>query len=139
MVETTEALTQLDDIVSTPGFALHVEVLLRFFKFYCLKFTCDSGLDAIYVGPADLSLSLGLNSAPYSNTADAFVRSLDQIVASCKKHKVAPGCHAVGVAGAVEARRAQGFLALTIQSDITAMKSGVAVAIAAAKAGRHPK
>ena len=45
------------------------------------------------------------------------------------------GCHAVGVTGAVEARRKDGFTMLTIQSDISALKSGIAASLVAAKAG----
>ena len=41
MIETTEAISNLDDILTVPG------------------------IDAIYVGPADLSISLGLE--PYGN------------------------------------------------------------------------
>ena len=48
MIETTEALGNLDDIMSVPG------------------------IDAIYVGPADLSLSLGLK--PRNNDGEAGLR-----------------------------------------------------------------
>jgi 4-hydroxy-2-oxoheptanedioate aldolase len=109
MVETTEALEHLDEITSTPG------------------------IDGVYVGPADLSLSLGLRPNPYSNTAEPFVAALDRIVASCEKHSVAPCVHAAGIAGAVEARRAQRFRALTIHSDALAVKDSLAASLAAAK------
>jgi 4-hydroxy-2-oxoheptanedioate aldolase len=105
MVETTEALANLDQITSTPG------------------------IDGVYVGPADLSLSLGLVPSPYSNTAPTFVEALDRIVASCEKHGIAPGCHAAGVAGAIEARQSQRFRILTVQSDVLALKSGFAAVL----------
>jgi len=56
MIETAEALSHLDDILAVPG------------------------VDAIYVGPADLSLSLGL--PPGNNDdADSFREALTTIVA----------------------------------------------------------
>ena len=109
MVETVEALAHLDEITSTPG------------------------IDGVYVGPADLSISLGLKPSPYSNTAAPFVEALDRIVASCEKHGIAPTCHAAGIAGAVEARRKQRFRMLTVHSDILAVKEGLAAALAAAR------
>jgi 4-hydroxy-2-oxoheptanedioate aldolase len=109
MVETVEALEHLDEITSTPG------------------------IDGVYVGPADLSLSLGLRPSPYSNAAQPFVDALDRIVASCEKHGIAPACHAAGIVGAVEARRAQRFRCLTVHSDALAVKDSLAVFLAAAR------
>jgi hypothetical protein len=54
-------------------------------------------------------------------------------VAACKKFKVAPGVHAVGVANAVECRREEGFKLITVISDIVAMKTAVASSLAAAR------
>ena len=66
MIETTEALGNLDDIMSVPG------------------------VDAIYVGPADLSLSLGLK--PRNNDGEAvFDDALAAIVDACGRHGVVPG------------------------------------------------
>ena len=71
MIETTEALGNLDDIMSVPG------------------------VDAIYVGPADLSLSLGLK--PRNNDGEAvFDDALAAIVDACGRHGVVPGIHASG-------------------------------------------
>ncbi len=109
MVETVEALQRLDEITSTPG------------------------VDGVYVGPADLSLSLGLRPNPYSNTAPPFVEALDRIVASCEKHGIAPTCHAAGIAGALEARRSQRFRMLTVHSDALAVKDSLAASLAAAR------
>lgn len=108
MIETAEALDNLDDILSVPG------------------------VDAIYVGPADLSLSLGL--APQSDHDEAvFNDALAAIVAGCRRHGVVPGMHATGAL--VERRREQGFRMITVTSDALAMRAGFASELAAAEGG----
>ena len=79
MIETVDALAHLDDILSVPG------------------------VDAIYVGPADLSLSLGLPPGNNDDTA-SFREALDEIVAGCRRHGVVPGIHATGSADGPPAR-----------------------------------
>lgn len=108
MIETAEALDNLDDILTVPG------------------------VDAIYVGPADLSLSLGL--APQSDHDEAvFNDALAAIVAGCRRHGVVPGMHATGAL--VERRREQGFRMITVTSDALAMRAGFAAELAAAEGG----
>ena len=105
MIETTEALAHLDDILWVPG------------------------VDAIYVGPADLSLSLGL---PPGNNDDSasFREALDAIVAGCRRHGVVPGIHATG---ALTARRLeQGFTMVTVTSDAVALRLGLTSELAIA-------
>jgi 4-hydroxy-2-oxoheptanedioate aldolase len=106
MIETVEALGNLDDIVSVPG------------------------VDAIYVGPADLSLSLGL---PPGNNDDApaFREALDAIVAGCRRHGTVPGIHATG---SLTARRVeQGFAMVTVTSDAVALRLGLSAEMALAR------
>ena len=106
MIETTEALANLDDILSTPG------------------------IDAIYVGPADLSVSLGL--APYGNDGNpVFDDALATIVEGCRRHGVVPGVHSTGVL--TPRRREQGFRMITVTSDGLAMRAGYASELAAAR------
>ncbi len=105
MVETVEALKNLDDIVSAPG------------------------VDAVYVGPADLAISLGLGHAG-NDGQPVFDQALAAIVAACRRHGVVPGIHASGALAAT--RREQGFRMITIASDILALKDGMAAEIAAA-------
>jgi 4-hydroxy-2-oxoheptanedioate aldolase len=106
MIETVEALGNLDDILSAPG------------------------VDAIYVGPADLSLSLGL--APGNNDDDpAFREALDAIVAGCRRHGVVPGIHATG--SLTPRRLEQGFRMVTVTSDIVALRLGLADEMARAR------
>jgi len=106
MIETAEALGHLDDILSVPG------------------------VDAVYVGPADLSLSLGL---PPGNNDDAaaFRDALDAIVAGCRRHGVVPGIHATG--SLVTRRLEQGFAMVTVTSDIVALRLGLSAEMARAR------
>ncbi len=73
MIETREALDRLDDILSTPG------------------------LDAIYVGPSDLSLSLGY-PAGLDKTDDSMISALGTIVEGCRRHGIRAGLHTGSVA-----------------------------------------
>lgn len=68
MIETAEALKNLDAILSTPG------------------------VDAIYVGPADLSLALGCRPR-LDQTDEPVVEAQKQIVDACKRHNVVAGIH----------------------------------------------
>jgi 4-hydroxy-2-oxoheptanedioate aldolase len=91
MIETAQALANLDDILSTPG------------------------LDGIYVGPADLSLSLtGKVSFDYSDP-ELFAR-LEQIVAATRRHGVAAGIH-TGSPEFAQRMIDLGYRFVTIQSD----------------------
>src|SRR5260370_39160250 len=68
MIETAEAMKNLDDILSVPG------------------------VDGVYVGPSDLSLALGLK--PRLDQTDApVVESQQKIAESCKRHGVVAGIH----------------------------------------------
>lgn len=99
MVETVQGLSNVDEIVSVPG------------------------VDAVYVGPADLSISLGL---PPGNNDDApeFVDALETIVAACGRAGVVAGIHS---SGALTPRRLElGFRMVTVTADLVAMKLGVA-------------
>jgi 4-hydroxy-2-oxoheptanedioate aldolase len=91
MIETAEALDHLDEIMSTPG------------------------LSGVYVGPADLSLSLtGVLHFDYGDPE--LLSKLDLIVAATRRHGLIAGLHT----GSPEfARRmvGQGYGFVTIQSD----------------------
>jgi 2-dehydro-3-deoxyglucarate aldolase len=50
------------------------------------------GLDAVLIGPYDLSGSLGI-TGQFDNTV--FIKSVDSILAECKKRNVAAGIHVV--------------------------------------------
>jgi 4-hydroxy-2-oxoheptanedioate aldolase len=106
MIETADAIANLDEILSVPG------------------------VDAIYVGPADLSISLGL--APGNNDGDpVFDDALTTIVAACGRHGVVPGIHATGAL--TPKRREQGFRMITVTSDQVALRAAYASELAAAR------
>lgn len=68
MIETKQAMERLDEILSVPG------------------------LDAIYIGPNDLAITLGC--APSGTPTDPIVLdAIKFILAGAKKHGVAPGLH----------------------------------------------
>jgi 4-hydroxy-2-oxoheptanedioate aldolase len=107
MVETREALAALDDILATPG------------------------IDAIFVGPSDLSIALsnGANVNPgRSDVADA----LDHVVARCKAHKKAACCFAP-TPSSVPALKAKGYDLMAIGTDFGQLRSGARAQIKEAR------
>jgi 4-hydroxy-2-oxoheptanedioate aldolase len=98
MIETKEGLANLDAICATPG------------------------LDAVYIGPSDLSFALGLD--PRGDNPDpVHVATCDQIRDAAHKHGIKACMHcATGsfAAGAVK----RGFDLVMITSDITSMVAG---------------
>lgn len=110
MIETVEAIGNLDEILSVPG------------------------IDAIYVGPADLAITLGLG--PSGNEGNpVFDDALATIVAGCRRHGVVPGIHSTG--SLTPLRRRQGFRMITVTSDSLAMRSGYDSELAAARNERR--
>ena len=108
MIETTEALENLDDILAVPG------------------------VDAVYVGPADLSITLGL--PPGNNDDDdGFTSALQRIAATATDRGVVPGIHAN--APLAPKRREQGFRMITVSSDAIALRSGVLADLRSAREG----
>jgi 4-hydroxy-2-oxoheptanedioate aldolase len=90
-VETKESVENLDEILAVPG------------------------VDAAYIGPADLSLSLGL--APASDREEpAFVEAVQRVLDACKRYSVVPGAHAGNVVTARK-RLEQGFLMVEMCDD----------------------
>ena len=111
MVETRAGIDNLEDIVSTDG------------------------LTAVYVGPADLSLALGLD--PGSFEAPAFVAVLEQIRSACEKHGIVAGLHCYN--GTMAARYVeQGFGMVTVTVDMRLLRSALAVEFGRARAAVPP-
>ena len=107
MIETRKAMDNLDAIISTPG------------------------LDAVYVGPADLGLSLG--GEPKGDQTDPkIVAAIDAILASCKKHKVVGGIHCSSTDYAKKMFE-KGFQFATILSDNALLNNAAKAAVAAMK------
>ena len=92
MIETAEALEKLDEIMSTPG------------------------LDAIYVGPSDLSISLG--HPPGQNKTEPYmVEAQQKILAAAKRHGLKTGIHTTST-GYSKRMIAMGFDLVTVFSDM---------------------
>lgn len=99
MVETKEGLANLDAICATPG------------------------LDAVYIGPADLSFALGLPPRP-DNPDPLHLETCDRIRDTAHRHGIKAVMHcasAAFAAGAVE----RGFDMVMLTSDINSMIAGV--------------
>ena len=94
MIETAEALERLDAILDVPG------------------------IDAVYVGPSDLSITLGL---PPGNNDERpeFTKALERVVAACRARGIVSGIHASAALAA--RRREQGFRMITVSSDQLAL------------------
>ena len=76
----------------------------------------------MYVGPADLSVSLGL--PPGNNDGEAsFDDALAAIVAACGRHGVVPGIHSTP--SLTPSRVAQGFRLITVTADNAALSASV--------------
>lgn len=94
MIETVEAISNLDAILAVPG------------------------VDAIYVGPADLAISQGF--APGTNEPE-FLETLDSIVTACHRHGVVPGIHATPTTA--HDRLDRGFRMVTVTADLVALRA----------------
>lgn len=91
MIETKKALDNLDEILTTPG------------------------LSGIYIGPADLGLSLG-REPKGDQTDPVVVAAIDAILAACKKHKVPAGIHCSSTDYAKKMIKI-GFQLVTVMAD----------------------
>ncbi len=112
MIETTEAMANLDEIMSVKG------------------------LDAIYVGPSDLSISHGYN--PGGDKPDAWMmEALGKILAACKRHGVQPGIHC-GAPAYAKKMIGMGFTFVTVGGDTRFVTTGAASAVAEMKNAPKP-
>ena len=98
MIETAAALDKLDDILSVEG------------------------LDAIYIGPSDLSLALGCKPT-FDDLDPKAAEAVDHILARAKAHGIAAGIHN-GSPEAALARIAKGFQFVTVSSDARMIAAG---------------
>jgi 4-hydroxy-2-oxoheptanedioate aldolase len=98
MVETAEGLAKVDEIASTPG------------------------LDAVYIGPSDLNLALGLpyRGEPWDPKHQAAV---DKIREACERHGITPGVHTWGPEYAARFIE-QGFKMVMLSPDAGSMVQG---------------
>ena len=109
MIETAAALDNLDDILSVEG------------------------LDAIYIGPSDLSLALGCTPT-FDDLDPKAAQAVDHILERANAHGVVAGIHN-GTPEAALRRIAKGFRFVTISSDARLMAAGSQQVLAAMRKG----
>jgi 4-hydroxy-2-oxoheptanedioate aldolase len=112
MIETAKALDNLDEIMSVEG------------------------LDAIYIGPSDLSLALGCRPV-FDDVDEKAAQAIDHILERAKAHGLVAGIHNGTAEGAL-ARIAKGFQFVTVSSDARLIASGAQQIIAKMRAGHAP-
>jgi 4-hydroxy-2-oxoheptanedioate aldolase len=97
MIETLRALEVADEICATPG------------------------LDGVYIGPADLSISMGLTPATMHESHE-HADALETIRSACEAHGITAGIH---TSGAEHARRyaEAGFRMCTLPSDSVMLRT----------------
>ena len=110
MVETKEGLDNLDAICATPG------------------------LDAIYIGPSDLSFALGL-PPKMDNTDPLHMATCDKIRDTAHKHGKKACMHTVSAAFAASSLK-RGFDLVMLTSDINCMVAGAKKQLDDLKAAR---
>jgi len=99
MVETAEGIEKLDEIASTPG------------------------LDAIYIGPTDLALALGLPPV-MDNDEPKHIATVNRILEACKRNKIVAGIH-TNSAKFTQRYIDQGFQMVMLVPDRNAMMNYV--------------
>ncbi len=109
MIETAQALDNLDDILTTPG------------------------LDAVYVGPSDLSLALGCKPA-FDELDPKAADAVAHILARAKAHGVVAGIHNGSTEAALQ-RIGMGFQFVTVSSDARLMAAGAQQVVSTMRAG----
>jgi 4-hydroxy-2-oxoheptanedioate aldolase len=105
MIETAEAVENLDAILDVDG------------------------IDAVYVGPTDLGVSMGL--APgLDNPDERYQAAIVAVLDGCRRRSVVPGIHSGPPLAAT--RLQQGFRMVTVCADLLALETGARVALEAA-------
>lgn len=107
MIETQDGVTNLEEIVTTPG------------------------LNGIYIGPADLALSMGL-PAYGDQPQPEHLEVVKRILACCKQHKVAAGIHTSSLAY-TQKYLELGFNFVTMGSESGHMMAAASKDLAAAR------
>ena len=111
MIETKEALNNLDEIMTTPG------------------------LDGIYIGPADLSLAVGESPAFDREDGSKAHNEILRILEHAKKHKLFAGIHNATPEYAKKMIKT-GFNLVTVGADQRFMSAGAKAALGQLKETR---
>ena len=112
MIETAQALDNLDDILSVEG------------------------LDAVYIGPSDLSLALGCRPV-FDDVDPPVAQAIDHVLERAKAHGLVAGIHNTGPEAALK-RIAAGFQFVTVSSDARLIAAGAQQVMAAMRSGLKP-
>lgn len=107
MVETRRGVDRVAEIAATPG------------------------LDAVYVGPSDLSISLGLPPA-YEHADGEHPAALERVRAACAASGIAAGVHCPDGAAA-RRRLEQGFRMVNVATDLELVRAGAAAQLRASE------
>jgi 4-hydroxy-2-oxoheptanedioate aldolase len=110
MIESAQALDNLDDILSVEG------------------------LDAIYIGPADLSLALGCKPT-FDDIEAKAEQAIEHILQRAQAHRVVAGIHTGSPEAALQ-RIGTGFRFVTVDSDARLMARGAQQVLARMRAPR---
>lgn len=108
MIETADAVARANEICTTPG------------------------VDGVYVGPADLAVSMGLVPGPDQPRRHG--AAVEAVLTACRSAGVVPGIHTTSGA---EARRCVdlGFRMVSVSTDATFLAEGAAAHLRAAGGG----
>jgi 4-hydroxy-2-oxoheptanedioate aldolase len=109
MIETAQALANVEEIAAIPG------------------------LNGLFVGPLDLSISLGLAKADDFDDPE-LVAALDKVLAAAGKHHIIPGIYAGSPERAIQLAR-RGFRFVSAAHDTSLLQSAVLAASANLSAG----
>jgi len=99
MIETAEGIEKMDEIASTPG------------------------VDAVYIGPTDLALALGLPPV-MDNDDPKHVATVNKVLETCRRHKVVAAMHTMS-AKYTQRYIDQGFQMVMLTADRVAMSNYV--------------
>ena len=110
MIETVEAMDNLESILSTPG------------------------LDAVYVGPSDLSLSMG-EKPGYDPQFPEVMKAIERIAKEAKRHNVVPCIH-VGTVEYALAMFKAGYRLISYAGDYRHLQWSMQQGLKALRAGK---
>ena len=108
-IETEMALNNLEDIVTTEG------------------------IETVFLGPNDLSLSLGVFR---QYDSPKFLEAVERVVSTCQAHNVFPGL--LAPAGPVERSIEQGFKLITIGGDLALLTDNLTRILRNARKAANP-
>jgi 2-keto-3-deoxy-L-rhamnonate aldolase RhmA len=92
---------------------------------------CTESVDALFVGPMDLSMSLGVFR---QFDSPRFLNAVEAIVSTCKDHHVAPGI--LAPTGSVRRSVEQGFKMISLGGDLAMLTESVRKTLEGAKGTR---